>query len=187
MGRSHDSSQLSQILSDPILAERLALAEETRQNEIAYDYRHAVRDVRLLPTAAGTTLPNEAQVDASVTESVSVYENGSANAPETQQLYLRYYLLRQNGQWRIKDIQEVSPTGATSTGDLSSPDGLSVPGSGSAAPGSVSPGIAPGTVPGAAPGTVPGSVPDNNSAIPDASGQLPTSSNSTFGANTAPP
>jgi ARC6-like, IMS domain/DnaJ domain len=197
MGRSHDSSQLSQILTDPILAERLALAEETRQNGIAYDYRHTVQDVRLLPAAAGTTVPTEAQVDASVTESVSVYENGSASAPETQQLYLRYYLLRQNEQWRIKDIQEVSPTGATSTGELSSPDGLSTPGSGSVSPGSaapgsvspgsVSPGIAPGTVPGAAPGTVPGSVPDNNSAIPDASGQLPTSSNSTFGANIAPP
>ena len=192
MGRSHDSSQLSQILSDPILAERLALAEETRQNEIAYDYRHAVQDVRILPTAAGTTVPNEAQVDASVTESVSVYENGSASAPDTQQLYLRYYLLRQNDQWRIKDIQEVSPTGATSTGDLSSPDGLSAPSPGSAAPGSispgsVSPGITPGTVPGGAPGTVPGSVPDNNSAIPDASGQLPTSSNSRFGANPASP
>jgi len=183
MGRTHDNSQLSQILTDPILAERLALAEEAKQGGVAYDYRHAVQDVRLLSAVPGAVVPNEAQVDASVTESVSVSENSSASAPDTQQLYLRYYLVRQNGQWRIKDIQEVSPTESVQTGDPASSNGLSAPTSSTPDSG----GVTPGSVPGAAPGAVPGTTPGNNSVIPGASGSLPTSSDSNLGVGTTPP
>jgi hypothetical protein len=66
-------------------------------------YKHSLK-VDLVQTKS-----NQARVEATVNELAQVYENGRLNqvASYNEAVRVRYDMLRQNGQWRIRAMQVI--------------------------------------------------------------------------------
>lgn len=103
MGSTHDTTQLTQILTGSILAARQGAAEEAKQSgnyEVLEHPRIEVESVQADPSD-----PNQTEVEAIVTERSTRHEDGQAvGEPNQEDLRIRYALVRQDGQWRIQDI-----------------------------------------------------------------------------------
>ena len=121
-----DLSQLSEVLTGSILAER----QEAAQTGGIRQYRHQLLDVQIAPPNPQT--PDQAQAEAIVVE---VVDN---ETPE--RLSVRYDFVRQNGRWLIQGIEALSsePAAAAPEVDTSSelPSSAPLPG---AAPSSTDP------------------------------------------------
>lgn len=103
MGRTHDPSKLPQILIDPRLSEWKRNVEESKRDNLHIEYDHAVKvdSVEISPTD-----PNQASVKATVTEVRKYFPSGQAGEVQTDRdMSVRYTLVRQDNQWRIKDWQ----------------------------------------------------------------------------------
>jgi hypothetical protein len=149
MGSSYDTSQLEQILADPMLSQWRSNSEAAQLDGTPLTYTHEVRQVNVLPPTASTST-DEAQIDA------VVVENGDT-------LNVRYYLTRQGGQWRIRN-NEILPEGPL---DSATPDGT-------ADPAASDPTALPITSPGLQPSPAPSpALPQNLPASPLPEGSLP--------------
>lgn len=103
MGKTHDTSKLSQVLIDPRLSEWQRNVEESKRDNLHIEYDHAVKvdSVEVSPTD-----PNQATVRATVTEVRKYFPSGQAGEVQTDRdMSVRYTLVRQDNQWRIKDWQ----------------------------------------------------------------------------------
>ncbi|GAB4432518.1 MAG: DUF4101 domain-containing protein [Cyanobacteria bacterium J069] len=161
MGSSYDTSQLAQILTDPMLSDWRLASEESRAAGNPRTYTHQVQQVSVLPPTASTS-PDQAQIDA------VVVENGET-------LNVRYYLTRQGGQWRIQR-NEILPEGALDSaaveGTAPSGDPPSLP---ITTPGLQQPPTAPSPLlPSPSPSALPeGSLPAPGSTVPNSQGPAP--------------
>lgn len=101
MGSAHIVDQLSQVLAEPKLSEWQQNAEAARQDQTYVEYDHAVQVETVDRDPAD---PNRAIITASVRELSKTYQNNqSVGSPQTDDLRLRYTLVRQNNQWRISN------------------------------------------------------------------------------------
>jgi hypothetical protein len=149
MGSSYDTSQLAQILADPMLSQWRSNSEAARLEGSSLTYTHEVRQVNVLPPTASSST-DEAQIDA------VVVENGET-------LNVRYYLTRQGGQWRIRS-NEILPDGPLE----------SITTSGSTDPAASDPAALPITSPGLQPAPAPTpALPQSPGASPLPEGSLP--------------
>lgn len=101
MGSTHDVEKLNQILVDPRLSEwRKNVADSKQDNlRIEYDQSVQVNNVETSPSD-----PNQAVVTAKVTEVRKYFQADKPMDTQTDRdMQVRYNLVRQNNQWRIKD------------------------------------------------------------------------------------
>jgi hypothetical protein len=103
MGQAHDTSQLSQILVEPLLGDWQNQAEELKTANSYFEYQHSLK-IEAVNTAP--TNPDQAQVQAEVIETATAFQDGQVNvsASRDEILEVRYDLIRQNGQWRIQGV-----------------------------------------------------------------------------------
>ncbi|NER48540.1 MAG: DUF4101 domain-containing protein, partial [Symploca sp. SIO1A3] len=103
LGTEHQVEQLAQILVNPSLSNWQQIAEETKQSGSYWEYQHEV-EVNSVNTSDANQ--DQATVDAAVKEAGSFYQNGVLNqaASYDDNLRVRYDLVRQDGQWFIRDV-----------------------------------------------------------------------------------
>jgi hypothetical protein len=103
LGAEHQVEQLAQILVNPSLSIWQQRAQETKQSGSYWQYKHNV-EVNSVNTSDAN--PDQATVDAAVKEVGSFFQNGQLSQAESydENLRVRYDLVRQNGQWFIKDV-----------------------------------------------------------------------------------
>ncbi|MGV0024679.1 IMS domain-containing protein [Phormidesmis priestleyi] len=103
MGESYATAKLNQILVEPKLAEWRTSSEEAKREGLHIQYEHTVKADSV---EANPTDPNQAIVTATASEVRKYYKGGSLFDTQTDtNLKVRYSLVRQDNQWRIKDWQ----------------------------------------------------------------------------------
>jgi ARC6-like, IMS domain/DnaJ domain len=99
-GPGHDAAKLTQILTEPRLSkwrsESIGAKEENLT--IAYDHTMEVQGVQVSPSS-----PDQATVTAAVREKRTYTKGGAPLDERTDDLVLNYSLVREGGQWKIKD------------------------------------------------------------------------------------
>ena len=103
MGQGYAIAQLDQALSEPKLSVWRKEAEDAQRDGAHVEYEHAVevKKVDVNPTD-----PNRASITANVRELRKYYEGSAMKEDQTDDLQLRYSLVRQNNQWKISDWQK---------------------------------------------------------------------------------
>ena len=103
-GSNHAIEQLDKILVDPALSRWVTQAKEAKDNNWYRKFEHSIQADSIRLRQLG---PNQARVDARVSESAQhfqgdrVVRSQSWNRPN---LRVRYDLVRENDQWRIRDM-----------------------------------------------------------------------------------
>ena len=97
-------NKLKQILMEPALSQWQQRVQNDRVNNRIRQYKHSLK-INSVQTKASA--PNQAQVEATVNELAQVYQNGRLNqaASYDEAVRVRYDMVRQNGQWRIRTMQ----------------------------------------------------------------------------------
>lgn len=106
-GPQHEIDVLNNILVDPALSRWRRLAQTTQNQNKSRKYEHNVKEdsVKIVRTTA-----KEARVEAVVSESVETLQDNQAIQKESYNspnLRVRYDLVRDNGQWKIKSITPI--------------------------------------------------------------------------------
>lgn len=103
MGEQHQVDQLSSILSEPALSQWQQRATQLEQGGSYIEYTH---DVTIDTVNFDEATPDQASVEATVSEKADVYENGEISEASSYDDTLRvmYTLVRQDGQWRIQGM-----------------------------------------------------------------------------------
>jgi ARC6-like, IMS domain/DnaJ domain len=166
MGQTHDVSQLSQILVEPLLSDWQTQAEELKTANSYFEYQH---NLKIESVNTSPTNPDQAQVQAEVVETATAYQDSQVNvsASRDEILNVQYDLIRQDGQWRIQAVDATVRQRDSSEADASGVD-QSVD-AGQSVEGSQSPDV---NSPGAAQPqdtSLPGSVPQSVEANPSSS------------------
>ncbi|MBD2091954.1 DUF4101 domain-containing protein [Microcoleus sp. FACHB-1515] len=101
MGENHDRAQLATILTDPALSQWQKNVDDAERDGQYFEYEH---EVNVTGVEADTNNPDEATIEAEVTEAANLFEDGqpSSDGSRNDRLQIRYELVRQDGQWRIK-------------------------------------------------------------------------------------
>ncbi|MGB3208085.1 MAG: ARC6/PARC6 family protein, partial [Crinalium sp.] len=104
MGETHQVEPLAEILVDPVLSRWQKRAEVAKKNNSYSQYDHAVA-VKSVKTSKEN--PDEARVEAEVNETAQFYQNGvlRKSGSYDSKLKVRYDLVRQDNQWRIKNMK----------------------------------------------------------------------------------
>ncbi|NJO40829.1 MAG: DUF4101 domain-containing protein [Cyanobacteria bacterium CRU_2_1] len=102
LGESHNTEQLSQILTEPALSDWQARAAQVEAGNSYWTYVHS--GVEVTAVEANPDTPDEAQVEATVTEKGELYTNGQLDTSSSYDstLQVRYTMVRAEGQWRIQ-------------------------------------------------------------------------------------
>ncbi|HLO50829.1 MAG TPA: IMS domain-containing protein [Kamptonema sp.] len=100
LGKEHAIDQLKEILVEPALARWLPMAEAQQRNNVYQNYEHTVQ---VSSVRTSETNPDQAQVEADVTEKAQVFDRGQPTTSRDDSLRVRYELVRSDGQWRIRD------------------------------------------------------------------------------------
>ncbi len=102
MGQAHTVEKLTQVLAEPKLAEWRKNAEEAKREKWYKQYEHTVKvdAVEVSPTT-----PGQATANATIAEVTKYYEGEQLADTKTDNLQVRYSLVLQDNQWRIKDWQ----------------------------------------------------------------------------------
>ncbi|MGD1905144.1 MAG: IMS domain-containing protein [Leptolyngbyaceae cyanobacterium] len=106
LGEDHNIDGLNTILIDPALNQWRNRAQSGVQENWYWDYNHSVEILKVEPEdPAADTLT----VDAEVTEQANFYELGVRNlgASYDETLTMRYELVRQDGNWRIRTMDKL--------------------------------------------------------------------------------
>lgn len=98
LGRNHQVEQLSNILVDPALSRWSPTANALKRENSYRTYEHGL-DIK----NSKMTGTDRAQVDAQVREKVEFYDNDRLSNSQTDNLLVRYNLVRQDGKWQISD------------------------------------------------------------------------------------
>ena len=103
MGSGYAITQLDQALSDPKLSVWRKEAGDAQRDGAHVEYEHAmeIKKVEVNPTD-----PDRALITANVRELRKYYEGSVMREDQTDDLQLRYSLVRQNNQWKISDWQK---------------------------------------------------------------------------------
>ncbi|HAX84701.1 MAG TPA: molecular chaperone DnaJ [Cyanobacteria bacterium UBA11370] len=103
LGSNHQINELGKILVNPSLSIRRQEAEAAKQNNAYWQYEHTVRVTSVQTNAAN---PDQARVEAAVKEVARFYQGGQPDQGESydETLQVRYDLVRQRGQWFIKNM-----------------------------------------------------------------------------------
>ena len=102
MGQSHTVEKLTQVLAEPKLTEWRRNAEEAKRENWYKQYEHTVKvdAVEISPTNLG-----QATAEAAISEVTKYYEGERLADTKTDTLQVRYSLVLQDNQWRVKDWQ----------------------------------------------------------------------------------
>jgi len=102
-GSEYQIDQLNQILVDPIRSVWRRRAQANQQQNIYAQYNHQVKVTSVRTNPANS---DQARVDAAVKEEARFYQNGEINQALSydDNLRVQYELVRQEGQWFIKDM-----------------------------------------------------------------------------------
>ncbi|MCY7274771.1 MAG: ARC6/PARC6 family protein, partial [Phormidesmis sp. CAN_BIN44] len=102
MGQSHTVEKLTQVLAEPKLAEWRKNADDAKRENWHKQYEHTVKvdTVEVSPTD-----PSQATANAAIAETTKYYEGEQLADTKTENLQVRYSLVLQDNQWRIKDWQ----------------------------------------------------------------------------------
>ncbi len=102
MGSGYAATQLDQALAEPKLSVWRKESSEAQRDGAHVEYEHAVevKKVDINPTD-----PDRASVTANVRELRKYFEGSTLKESQTDDLQLRYSLVRQNNQWKIADWQ----------------------------------------------------------------------------------
>ena len=102
MGQSHTVEKLAQVLAEPRLTEWRKNAEDAKRENWYKQYEHTVKvdTVEVSPTN-----PSQATANATIAETTKYYEGDQLADTKTDNLQIRYSLVLQDNQWRIKDWQ----------------------------------------------------------------------------------
>jgi hypothetical protein len=104
LGSNHDSDQLAQILVDPALTAWQQRSQEAKRDGWYWKYEH---QAKVTTVNVDSSDANQAQVEAAVMEKAELYTNGQLdeNSSYDENLQVRYDLVRQDGEWRIKGME----------------------------------------------------------------------------------
>lgn len=102
MGKQHDGSQLQSILAEPVLSVWQDSAQVNRANQKYWTYTLGGVEIKTVtPTGA-----NQVKVLAEVKETAQSYQQGVLQPDSyTDNYTVQYDLVRQDGQWLIKDMK----------------------------------------------------------------------------------
>ena len=103
MGQGYAIAQLDQALSEPKLSVWRKEAGDAQRDGAHVEYEHAIEVKKL---DVNPTDPNRASITANVRELRKYYEGSAMKEDQTDDLQLRYSLVRQNNQWKISDWQK---------------------------------------------------------------------------------
>ncbi len=103
-GQNHAVDKLEQILVQPALSQWQQRVQNDKASNRTRQYKHSVK-VNSVQTKA--SLPDHAQVVATVNEAAQVYDKGRLNRATSYNETLRvmYDLVRKDGQWRIQTMK----------------------------------------------------------------------------------
>ncbi len=103
LGPQHQFEQLNTILLDPALSRWRETAQLAKQQDWYWEYQQHQLNVRQVEV--NKTDPNQATVEADVTEVGKLYEGGQFVRDGNEQLRIRYELAREqnSGQWRLRN------------------------------------------------------------------------------------
>lgn len=100
-GKEHKIERLKDILIEPALSEWQKIAEESKKPGFYRKYDH---NVSVNSVTTNEKDSDRAKVEAVVSETTEFYEGDKLSYTQNdKQLKLIYSLVRQNGQWRIKE------------------------------------------------------------------------------------
>ncbi len=103
LGATYSTEKMKQILVEPKLSEWQRNSEEAKRDGLSIEYDHSVKVDSVEPNAADPTL---ATVTATVTEIRRYTQSGQPSETQNDRdMRVKYSLVRQNNQWRIKDWQ----------------------------------------------------------------------------------
>ncbi|NJK53437.1 MAG: DUF4101 domain-containing protein [Leptolyngbyaceae cyanobacterium SU_3_3] len=103
MGESHVATKLDQILIDPKLTEWRTASEEAKRDGMHVTYEHTIRADS---AEVNVSDPKQAIVMATASETRNYYKGSDRYDTQTDgNLKVRYTLVLQDNQWRIKDWQ----------------------------------------------------------------------------------
>jgi hypothetical protein len=101
MGQSHSTAKLAQVLAEPKLSEWQQNALGAKQDNLRVEYDHSVKVDRV---EVSPTDPNQAIVSATVTEIRKYFQGEQPSDTQADRgMQVKYTLVRQDNQWRIKD------------------------------------------------------------------------------------
>lgn len=100
LGPDRATEKLQEILTDPALSRWQQMADAMQRNNAYQRYEHTLAVSSL---ATSEENPDRAQVEATVTEKAELYERDRLANTRDDNLRVRYDLVRQDGQWRIRD------------------------------------------------------------------------------------
>lgn len=102
-GRNHQIDQLEKVLVEPALSARRKSAQAAKQNNSYWRYKHNVVINSVETNQANSDI---ATVEAAVTEEARFYQGGqlSQGNSYSENLGVRYDLVRKDDQWFIKDM-----------------------------------------------------------------------------------
>lgn len=100
---NHTVDRLEQILVEPVLSQWQRRVQKDKADNRYRQFKHNLK-VDSVQTNKAT--PDKAQVETTVHEVAQVYENGrkNQNSSYDQNLRVRYDLVRQDGQWCIREM-----------------------------------------------------------------------------------
>jgi hypothetical protein len=105
LGSNHEVDRLNGILVNPALSQWRLIAQQLRTDNHYRKYQHSVKVESLEPSSADN---NHTNVEASVTEVTDFYENGQMKKSDTENLRVKYDLVRVQDTWRIKNMSVLS-------------------------------------------------------------------------------
>jgi hypothetical protein len=105
LGPNRATNQLNQILVDSALTQWQQQAADDRRSNSYRQYQHAIRSVDSVEMS--DVDPNQARVDAVVSEAAAFYINGQVDRSlsyTSDSISVRYDLVRRNGRWLIREM-----------------------------------------------------------------------------------
>ncbi|MDZ8223356.1 MULTISPECIES: IMS domain-containing protein [unclassified Nostoc] len=104
-GPNHEINNLEQILTGSALSQSRQTGEQYRLEKQYYKYDHSLK---IESVETSDLFANRAVVKATVKEVKQLYENGQFKKPSSDNLRVRYDLIRERGKWRIESISAVN-------------------------------------------------------------------------------
>ncbi|MBW4489168.1 MAG: DUF4101 domain-containing protein [Trichocoleus desertorum ATA4-8-CV12] len=105
LGPNRATAQLNQILVDSALTQWQQQAADDRRSDSYRQYQHAIRSIDSVEMS--DVDPNQARVDAEVSEAAAFYVNGQldrSSSYTSDSIRVQYNLVRRDGRWLIREM-----------------------------------------------------------------------------------
>ncbi|MEH1872212.1 IMS domain-containing protein [Nostoc sp.] len=104
-GPNHEINSLEQILTGSALSQSRQTGEQYKLEKQYYKYDHSLK---IESVEKNDLYADRAVVKATVKEAMQLYENGQFEKSSSEDLRVRYDLIRERGKWRIQTISAVN-------------------------------------------------------------------------------